>query len=618
MPTYLTKSDFVAAQTCATKLYYRKHKYPRNDADNEFLQMLAEGGYLVGKLAQLLYPAGILITGSVEEAIAQTGELLGKHDNITLFEAAIAVNHQLVRVDVLIKGEDAFQIIEVKSKSFNSADMQRAQSKGKPYWTKKEYQPYLEDVAYQKVVLQEKYPDAEITTALMLPDTEKSIELEGVIGWFDVNTTISRLGHRNTSVSFTGTDEQLAVLRDDHVLVRIDVDQYVDPMLHNIRNQAQEYIESLLRDEPIHVPISTHCKDCEYRFKQNAPDLHGFADCWGDQATTSPHILDLGQLGNINKTSGGSRGRIDALILEGNSSILDVPETYLYSGSNPAYNGRPLYQRTMNAEFLRDDVHHSIRDLQYPLHFVDFETYATSIPPHAGMRPYEKVMFQWSCHSIESERAEPVHQGWLSTDGSYPNLAFARSLRDHIGHSGSVLTWSPYENTQLKTLRDLFKRENDTEMVQWLETIVNLQNGVRTRQLDMHELATKHYFHPAMGGRTSIKVTLPAVLQSTKSPRIRSWLQNDELLSLENDVIVDPYKLLPEPDVMVDGPSLVVSEGGGAMRAYQDMVYGIGRRDERIRTEYGNALIRYCRLDTLAMVVIWEHWMDLLFKRQAV
>jgi hypothetical protein len=58
---YLSKSEFTLAHDCHTKLYYKKLKYPLTNDQNEYLQYLARGGYMVGKLATLLYPGGISI-----------------------------------------------------------------------------------------------------------------------------------------------------------------------------------------------------------------------------------------------------------------------------------------------------------------------------------------------------------------------------------------------------------------------------------------------------------------------------------------------------------------------------------------------------------------------------
>ena len=56
---HLSKSDFKVAHTCGTKLWYKKHGYPTTNDQNEYMKMLADGGFMFGKLAMLLFPEGI-------------------------------------------------------------------------------------------------------------------------------------------------------------------------------------------------------------------------------------------------------------------------------------------------------------------------------------------------------------------------------------------------------------------------------------------------------------------------------------------------------------------------------------------------------------------------------
>jgi hypothetical protein len=68
---------------------------------------------------------------------------------------------------------------------------------------------------------------------------------------------------------------------------------------------------------------------------------------------------------------------------------------------------------------------------------------------------------------------------------------------------------------------------------------------------------------------------------------------------------LDLAKQLDETDDSdVDG----VTDGVGAMRAYQDMLYGLNRDNLELRNSMKDALLRYCELDTAAMVMIWKHW----------
>jgi hypothetical protein len=100
-------------------------------------------------------------------------------------------------------------------------------------------------------------------------------------------------------------------------------------------------------------------------------------------------------------------------------------------------------------------------------------------------------------------------------------------------------------------------------------------------------------------------------LTATNSLRIKSWLSAENLLLAdEHGKITNPYDLLPYFEMY--NKSENVKDGTGAMRAYQDMLYGADARNETVKQEYKNALLKYCKLDTLAMLIIWEHWNDLV------
>lgn len=96
--SYLTKSRFKLALSCPTKLFYTgKSQYANKNDGDDFLKMLADGGFQVGELAKLMYPGGIEITSQDnQEALAQTSELL-EAENVILFEPAIAYQGLQVR-----------------------------------------------------------------------------------------------------------------------------------------------------------------------------------------------------------------------------------------------------------------------------------------------------------------------------------------------------------------------------------------------------------------------------------------------------------------------------------------------------------------------------------------
>lgn len=605
--TYLSKSDFKVAQTCPTKLYYKKNKYPSQKDGNDYLALLADGGFMIGKLAQLLYPEGKEIVegrGKQNEAIQETGRLLGENENITLFEPAILVNNKLVRIDILVKKGNHFQLIEVKSKSYNSDDLadSKLSTAKTPYWLGGGFRPYLEDVAYQKQVLHEKFPIATVSAYLLMPDKSKINEHENLINWFVLNKK-----EDNTLVEFIGTEEDAAQLRKSNFMGLECVDEEIELIKAEIKIASKQYIDSLLSAIKITPEISYKCRDCEYRINDVKS---GFKECWGKLAEPKPHILDLGQLGNVNKKD----NTINELILAGKTALFDVPLESVLRESNPFYNDRPFFQLVCKKEFMLDGFEDAIKNIQFPLHFIDFETCQMAVPFHAGMRPFQNVIFQWSCHTLH-EDGRLVHSEWLNTDDKFPNIECAVALKACLGDIGTVMTWSSYENTQLKAIKEtLVEMEGfDTKLKNWLINIIEDKERDDNRILDMNKLAGKFYFHPLMGGRTSIKVVLPSVLQSTQSEKIRNWLKKENLLGIEENGITDPYKLLEKRIVENTKNQVVtVKNGGDAMVAYRDMLYGISKDNPNAKQAYNEALKQYCKLDTLAMVVIWQHWQDLI------
>jgi len=124
-----------------------------------------------------------------------------------------------------------------------------------------------------------------------------------------------------------------------------------------------------------------------------------------------------------------------------------------------------------------------------------------------------------------------------------------------------------------------------------------------------------------MEGSNSIKYVLPSILNSSDYLKgkysqpiygagggIKSYNFKDKTWVVYDDdgLVKDPYGLLVETD---DENGLgVITDGGQAMTAYA----GIQFEDipDDIREHVATSLLRYCELDTLAMVLIWESWND--------
>jgi len=149
---YLTKSRFKLALECPAKLFYTgKGEYANQKLEDSFLLALAEGGFQVGELAKCYFPGGHDIqTLDHEQALVETNDLL-QADEVTIYEAALAINNLFIRADILVKNGSLLSLYEIKAKSFNPEDET-------PFYTKKgalsaEWKLYLYDIAFQKRVI---------------------------------------------------------------------------------------------------------------------------------------------------------------------------------------------------------------------------------------------------------------------------------------------------------------------------------------------------------------------------------------------------------------------------------------------------------------------------------
>lgn len=283
----------------------------------------------------------------------------------------------------------------------------------------------------------------------------------------------------------------------------------------------------------------------------------------------------------------------------------------------------------------------AMREWRYPYHFIDFETSAVAIPFRRGQRPYETVAFQFSHHVMrEGGRVEHANQCLEVEPGVDPTLALLRKLKAALGgDNGTVFRWATHENTVLNQLRARLLAEPNPapdrdELVAFIESITSRKvDGIEIAgprsMVDLCKLAELHYFHPSTKGSNSLKKVLPALMQSSaflrdlygrpvygtpampsknlKSP-MAWWRQ-------EAGDIADPYDLLPpvfghltkhELAALDAGVDESLQAGGAAMAAYARLQFE--EIEPKERQAIKEALLRYCELDTLAMVMAVQAW----------
>lgn len=605
----LSKSDFKTACNCTTKLYYKKRGFSRSNEGNDYLQFLADGGHQVGKLATMQYPDGIDInTGNDHKEAKKQTALCLKEENITLFEPYIDSDQKLIRIDILNKIRNHYQLIEVKSKSYNSQEDPKKQ--------KKELKDYIYDLAYQYLVLHEyltqKGETFTITPYLYLPDKSKRSKTEGLNSLFKLREE-DFSGTTFRAVAVDIDENYKKDIENEDLLVLVDLYDEVIELQEEIKQRSTAFLKSL---NPVLIneqaKLNKGCFSCEYNVANEEFKDSGFELCWKEKDTPEHCINDLYYAGSLGKKILGIENLMDHLIDANKLSMHDIPEEFIGEGTRGQRQRIQLEFTERKQEYFSDNMTEDLK-WDYPLHFIDFETATAALPYHKGMNPYEAVAFQWSCHTIREQGAEPEHFEWINMKQIFPNFDFARALMDCIGTEGTVLMWATHENTILRNVFNQMEKYNieDDALKNWLKGIVKFGKNDKTRLLDMNRFTLEHYFHPKMKGKTSIKKVLPAVLFENSSPRISRWLTEfDSKFSLlnENDGrITDPYAQLPPLDIFDQGEKYL-KDGGGAMAAYQDILFGLRKNDAESMKAYEKGLLNYCKLDTLAMVIIWEHW----------
>lgn len=201
-----------------------------------------------------------------------------------------------------------------------------------------------------------------------------------------------------------------------------------------------------------------------------------------------------------------------------------------------------------------------LEGLRFPLYFLDFETFQEAIPPYDDCWPYEQIPSQYSLHVLDEPGGELRHYEFLAPEGSDPRRAVAERLcRDIPMGACSIAYNMSFEKGRISEMAGLFPDLADH--------LTSINEGM----VDLIEPFKNGFFYRrAMGKSNSIKSVLPALFP--------------------DDAELDYHAL--------EG----VHNGGEAMHAYANLVNLPLEERAAVREQ----LLRYCELDTLAMVRIYE------------
>jgi hypothetical protein len=199
---------------------------------------------------------------------------------------------------------------------------------------------------------------------------------------------------------------------------------------------------------------------------------------------------------------------VNTLARKGRARLSDVEESDLVKtdGTVGARAERQRIQRKytlLGQEYIGAELSRVLAGVTYPLHFIDFETSRLAVPYHAGMRPYEQIAFQWSCHTIPEKGCLLSHSEWINLRDAYPNFEFAETLKRQLGDIGTILIWSKHERTALRDIAEQMIRYGyrDQALASWIDEVTRPKNEPSPRLLDLCEVTKTHYFHPKMKGK---------------------------------------------------------------------------------------------------------------------
>ena len=262
-------------------------------------------------------------------------------------------------------------------------------------------------------------------------------------------------------------------------------------------------------------------------------------------------------------------------------NVFDLYRIGFEKALNHYYNGQASYNDLLfdsaitNAKQLRQMLHQvsdqpddidkdGIRDfmdtLSYPIYFLDFETTQAVIPEFEGTKPYQQIPFQYSLHYIEYEGGPLLHKEFLAESGTDPRRAIAERLCEDIPMNVCVTAYNKaFECSRIKELAATFPDLSDH--------LINIGSNIKDLLVPFQ---SGYYYTKAMGGSFSIKSVLPALFP--------------------NDPALDYHNLEQ------------IHNGGEAMSIFPKIKDMPPEEAERTR----HNLLKYCELDTYAMVKVWE------------
>lgn len=316
-----------------------------------------------------------------------------------------------------------------------------------------------------------------------------------------------------------------------------DVTETAHSRITDIENGITELKEALSLAEVIEQDIGPYCNS-----PYNCPLQ---TQCWAH--IPSPSVFDYPNI--------GSKGW--KYYYSGLRSATDIPVSELTEKRQRLYTVYLSGERYIDKAYIENEL----SKWKFPLSFLDFESVNYPIPCFDGVKPFEHVPFQFSCHFLPSPDAELEHYEFLHDKESDPRPNLIEALLKSVASTGSVVAY--YSSFEASALKHLANYSPSTEHKEELLSI-------KDRLVDPLPVIRNGMYDPKFLGSYSIKDVAPALLGDKAS-----------------------YK------------EMTVGSGTDAIAGFTEMISSL--TPEERKKELRRELLRYCEKDTMLMVELWVY-----------
>ena len=496
---YISKTIYLEYLSCGKNAWLKLYKSEIASMFkmSDFEKSLLEKGNLVEKWARELFPDGVLITESDEEALRVTKQHIAKKTHI-IFQPKFIYDKFLAKNDALEydREKDHWNLYEIKGT--NTLDENASNI------------DHIEDATFQAIIL-------------------KAVGIKvGKVFIIHLNKEYVKDGEINI----------------EELFVKEDITEEVESREEDTKLKMQKAVEALYQPNEsalicqcIYFGRSAHCTTFQYSY----PKLPEYS------------IHDLSRIGT-------SKKNLESLVDSQIFDINDIPDDFelTLNQKNQVYvhkRQKPLIDLIA--------IKKELQSLTYPLYFLDYETYPPAIPLFNGFKPYQQIPFQFSLHILNDPDGELTNAEYLHEEATDPSLSIITKLQETIGSDGNIIVWNKR-----------FEKGINSQLAERNPEHNNFLESVNDRIYDLMEIFQKQFYvHPGFKGKISIKKVLP---------------------------ILVPKLTYAE---------LEIKEGGSAMKAWYEMVFGSGSQMEKHKI--ADDLRTYCGLDTYAMYAIWKELINL-------